>query len=299
MQTATDIVQKNMQFGFEHEVVVKCGDEEHNQILSRFQNTVDKTYWNVVADDSIELEKDDEVYYDYDNEEPFGAIEFVSKIMKYKDIKETLENLNEFMKNATNAQKKEKCSFEHNKYTSNHVHLSICTDSKCTDNRLKDPVTQLKVFVAWLFFEQVFMSLVKEHRRWSFYCQSYGKTLTCSNEDDYKYLMKPSHDHNEDMNKYFTLNVRELQKINGKGTIEIRIKHGSNDMEENFYWINLLALFFSAAYIAPCVVEKEGEKQCGDFKTLQDFILKHHEPTELQCQETLDYWRKKSNLNKK
>jgi hypothetical protein len=170
-----------------------------------------------------------------------------------------------------------------------------CEDKDCHDNLLQHKINLIKVFVAWLYFEQVFMSLVdKELRANNTYCTMYNSIDQCKNIemkcDTVDCILKYKKEGDE-YRRYVSANLQNLKK-EGTGTIEIRIKQGSNDiMGQNVMWIKLLGLFFSAAYHAPCI---EKGKQCGSeaLDELFSFIKIYHKKEYYSS--VIKYWNPRS-----
>lgn len=56
------------------------------------------------------------------------------------------------------------------------------------------------------------------------------------------------YDERPHMLKNYTLNITNFDSHTIKRTLEVRLRHGSNDYTEIVYWIKLMGLFFTAAY---------------------------------------------------
>lgn len=185
-------------------------------------------------------------------------------------------------------------AFYNNHTTSNHVHISICNDKECKNNLLRHVPSLAKALVAWLYFEPVFLNLVAKARHDSPYCMAYNRTddcqaieVKCKTIECILDMPTRSVRGTENANRYVSANLQNLKK-GEMGTIEIRIKQGSNDMVgENAMWVKLLGLFFSAACVAPCV---EQTKQCDGaaLDALFKFIKKQHKKEDYTP--VLDYW---------
>lgn len=197
-------------------------------------------------------------------------IEIVSPILSWADI---TSNILETVLN-----KQLLCDVEFNYFnnstTSNHVHLSY---NKVFQD--KDAKIVLKIAMAWWYFEHVFLYLVDYSRRDNHFCEtihSYFKSRGF-NSDLVKETFKKLQDDNlqaflnfvfkdnvhkissnldglvsffQGGSRYLAFNMLNLLKY---GTIEIRLKHGSSDMNENTKYVKLLTYFFKAAMEMPCI----------------------------------------------
>ena len=145
--------------------------------------------------------------------------------------------------------------------TSNHVHLSIGNADYWMDN----PLSVFKVCMAWWYFEPIFLILVGHWRRNNRYCKpirEFMKEHHHSKDEhelfingikyareyydvddvaDVQYIFNGGI---EKVHRYKSLN---LVPINHIGTIEVRLKHGSCDADENVNFLLLLGAFITAA----------------------------------------------------
>lgn len=152
--------------------------------------------------------------------------------------------------------------------TSNHIHLSCIHNSK---NVFADPVNTHKICMAWWYFEPIILLLVGHWRRNNGYCvtmrelfrkkdighekqfffsgdiNNFYQGVDPNRLTDIMYVFQGgiTKDH-----RYKALNLIPLLGI---GTIEVRIKHGSYDAEENVNFILLFGLLMRAAVNNPCV----------------------------------------------
>lgn len=144
--------------------------------------------------------------------------------------------------------------------TSNHVHISM-------KNEFKNPSKLIKVCAAWLFFEPLFYAMVAPFRSNNQFCipmfkqmQKYGKDGKDGEDikgmdavQSFFYTMKGQNKEEETLKGIHDLlgsekySVFNLNKVANIGSIEVRLKHGSNDSEENSRWVRLLAYFLMAA----------------------------------------------------
>jgi len=58
----------------------------------------------------------------------------------------------------------------------------------------------------------------------------------------------PSSEYSSTILKYYTLNMTNFDSPTSKRTLEVRLRHGSNDYAEIVQWIKLMGLFMTAAY---------------------------------------------------
>lgn len=158
----------------------------------------------------------------------------------------------------------------HNSATSNHIHFS-CGEV------FKNPENLYNICTFWWYFEPLFMHLVPKWRRNNEYCKtihdifkdddsktdlvslftrlkSYNEMTQLEAEIPDKRILKILRFFQgnpfESSSRYAALNLMNL-KPKGIGTIEVRIKHGSNDPEELINYVKLFMKFFKA------VIEKK------------------------------------------
>lgn len=160
----------------------------------------------------------------------------------------------------------------HNSKTSMHIHYSFA------GNRQHDANNIFNIYMAWLYFEPVIMALVPKWRREdNVYCtpisdlaikfdltKSYDdikEDLDISNNNDKftkeKIITAFQFDYDTFAAKPYPYRHKTLNMMNliqnkwGKkepiGTIEVRIKHGSCDLEETMNYIQLFGLFMERA----------------------------------------------------
>lgn len=344
---------KDMAFGFEYEILYECEPRKNfvsfTKLKNAFktqQNKVPKDeQWKVVDDASLKRisgqetwkrsEDSDFIYgtnvdkhtlcYDHDQiherdtySEYDGTAEIVSPVIKgYDAIAPAFSRFDTLLKTV---ESNLKISFFNNSLTSNHVHLS--------HPLMLSLQGAVKVFMAWLYFEPLFVAMVGSRRGDNAYCartQMYWKTRIMKNlfmsigkvvgrgtEDvslsNFKALLKDleklfkvmprtnpeymaefwasmtkglkeqglahlqtdagevdvknlldefvnsvgNQTHRE--RRFVALNMTNLANNDeNKATIEVRLKHGSNNMDANAKWVQLLAAFFAAALDNVCV----------------------------------------------
>ncbi len=169
----------------------------------------------------------------------------ISEILPYK-----IENENTF-------------ELKSNSTTSNHVHMTC-------GNRFKEPKHLVKICVAWLYFEDVFMFMCEQSRRNNKFAMSM-KSLFMKDppdEEDYEIFMNASDEKLEEYcwdlegivwafqgephnhkTRYKAFNLQNLFTI---GTIECRLKEWCKS-EEIMMWITLLAVFYSRVLSNDCL----------------------------------------------
>lgn len=157
----------------------------------------------------------------------------------------------------------------HNSRTSMHIHYSFPKTEVDTTN----PNHIFNIYMAWLYFEPIIMALVPKWRNNNEYCSLIGEiakkvnvtqcytkikgdlnitndvtsvitAFQFTDDDDFSNEQVPV--------RYKTLNMINLilSKYASKdpiGTIEVRIKHGSCDINESMNYIRLFALFMQQA----------------------------------------------------
>jgi hypothetical protein len=386
-----------MAFGFEYEVLFQCNEDyvtftDLKRYLERHQKK-DKlkkpNMWTVVKDQSIEWRlhtwenstdspypnkhkqckknvdtssqdsedsEENEFYQD-------GTVEIVSPILRgYDGIAPAFTYFDRLL-----ARVKDGLSvvFYNNGSTSNHVHLS--------HPHLMDIQGVVKAYMAWVYFEPLFLIMVKEDRCANQFCKrvqlewkrptmrecfmalgnrigpglshdaenlkalfaqmqnvlaSNGTLQTSrfltrffaaydkkTDAEVVKYVK--SHDENiiwmfidvirHDKLKFQALNLKNL--VLDTKTIEVRVKHGSNNMTANARWVQLLAVFFAAALDRPCVTEFFAAERDAFYKLL-DVDVSQEDIRFLKAQfrrfvadtvphaagagEAIDYWFRKA-----
>lgn len=178
--------------------------------------------------------------------------------------------------------------YHNNRTTSNHVHLSH------NDNFMRADIL-FKCVMCWVLFEPVFMTFVSADRRRNKYCmsltnhvhafESYKDLIKCKSSLDFFDMytnmnekLRTRRDFIDIVRyfqnaKYFALNFSSLEKYK---TIEVRLKHGSNNSKENQQWMLLLGHFFVYAMNNQCVTEthkvllKQKNEFGGDLVKLKD-----------------------------
>jgi len=265
-------------FNINHVPLIMKGKVNDNPNVIR--NT--SNAWVITNDSSVDI-KAGGLYssignYEYVNPDNIlENIEFVSPILTFDQIKN--RELYKF-RNVIQANN----SFNHwnNSTTSNHVHVSY-------DDKFKEPECLVKAAMAWWVFEPVFLFLVAKGRRNNTYCktmhscmktkfgETYARTIFDKlNDTSYKQLLNQYNltdinNKNKENNisgiqvifqgdidaskniqydRYVAFNMLNVQKL---GTLEVRLKHGSSDMEENTMYIELIAHFFHAVINKPCI----------------------------------------------
>jgi len=208
-------------------------------------------------------------------------LEIISPAMKYSYLTKTddtgLDKFSKIMIKVLPVGKN--VDYWNNENTSTHVHMSF----QGLEDIHKRPLIIVKLFYAWFYFEPLFLMLCGSWRRNNNYCQNYKnrfasrynmfkQDINDSNFMDFinvnfpkvkaeidecdkpgctqeQYTTKiivalltiiqggPYHS-----DRYFSLNLLNLLP-GGIGTVEFRIKQGSNDTEENKMFMLLLAEF--------------------------------------------------------
>lgn len=251
-------------------------------------------------------------------------IEFVSPVFgmnpnSFRDILVQVESI--FKENGANSLR-----FVNNSTTSNHIHYS-CPKSTTQDTSIfKDPLQLYNVCKAWLLFEPLFFRLVPRWRRNNVYCQSMATLMfNDANVDTrkkklYSFLQEKNiigferitdgiqdedkkiwsviaqfqGDPSEKSTRYAALNLMNL-KPDGIGTIEVRLKHGSSDMNEMCGYILLFTAFFTAA------LNDDGKTNASNLEGFDHlWMLRTYDQTFKRKQECLNALYKflgKANLN--
>ena len=129
-----------------------------------------------------------------------------------------------------------------NNTTSNHVHMTCGAHFKKTE-------VVLKICMAWLYFENVFMMLVESNRRNNDACaslQSIQKIESLKTEKETGLTIQRIFDiFTQDFSykKNVSLNIENL--IGTLGTIECRLKEASKDAKDLMMWVYLLGVFYT------------------------------------------------------
>jgi hypothetical protein len=373
-----------MKFGFEYEVLFACPLKDvHFRELKKTmedlqgQKKTEADKWIVNQDDTInddagklhwenstdspthKYKRCNPIYYDDDDDELIddtlqGTAEIVSPILKgYNNVAPAFKRFGTLL---ANTQKALNITFYNNDTTSNHVHISHPDFVNPDIREINESV--VKAFMAWLYFEPLFLMMVKKERCDNMYCKRVQRIWTKHGaEEGFKtfgngdksivaqlrhlisnittpknkqlaeryftndksvlqnytildmFLLLSSAGMSEhDNSKYVTLNMTSLQKL---GTIEVRLKHGSNNMDANAHWVQLLAVFFAAAIGQDCVTKLFSDdvktrfynimKAAHDVDTLKkddvDFLkdqfmglVKSTLPHAKGAQAAIDYW---------
>lgn len=138
--------------------------------------------------------------------------------------------------------------YKNNSRCSMHTHIS-CVDNS-GDNKLLKPNNLASACLYWKLFEDVFMGLVKPFRHHEQNRKYFKDTtgLYPQQVEDYMTVRQIVELVNGGIGRdyrYQTLNLQNL--IEGHGTIEVRIHHGSFNSKEMSYWVFALTLFFNYA----------------------------------------------------
>ena len=182
-------------------------------------------------------------------------------------------------------------TYETNKSTGTHVHLS-CVDDDKKNNFFKNPMVLRAIILNWIRYQPVFYALVKD-RTDNEHCkplklfpynegddegddesddegdknENSGKYIYDMIKHDYKNISGcRQHTCNNLLvgyycgDRYFGLNLDNL--IRGKrgertikGTLEVRLHHGTIDPKELYNWVLLLACFFDRVMTDVVVAE--------------------------------------------
>lgn len=192
-------------------------------------------------------------------------MEMVSPILTWADVVEQ-GMLQQFLDVIIRAN--DSFVYWNNETTSNHVHVS-CLDL------FKEPRNLVRAAMAWWMFEPIFLLLVGYWRRGNKYCQPmhltmlsrYGEANASQlffrlNETTYPEFFRavglPNNIESmitllqgSDLSaRYVAFNMLNVLKL---GTVEVRLKQGSTDSEENVRFIQLLGHFFANVLNKPCV----------------------------------------------
>ncbi len=186
------------------------------------------------------------------------GVEISSRILTIEDVNPGAETtFDAFLTNNTSAN--DAFSYWHNTTTSNHVHFSYRDPSF-----YRNPRTLAKVCMVYWYFEPVLLLLVGHWRRRATYAGSMREQFkTVKNYRNLFFNVDGSNfegfissmDLDLDLpsivfmfqtSRYSAFNMYNLAP-NSIGTIEVRLKHGSNDPMENKMWMLLLAFMFNSA----------------------------------------------------
>lgn len=142
-----------------------------------------------------------------------------------------------------------------NSTTSNHIHFSCKNDFRNRENLYN-------ICMNWIHFEPVFFNLCPFWRTNNDYCTSINENMKNNLEEDaYNTIFMGEDQMGPDISdiinifqgnceepntRYTAINLLNLVD-GGIGTIEIRLKHGSNDPEELLFFIELFTKFFDAS----------------------------------------------------
>lgn len=228
-------------------------------------NHIDKDVsrdWLIDDDGSV-------LYNGNDSDQYLQNIEIVSPILSYSEVNgKYFRHILDKILTANGW-----FEYHNNESTSNHVHLSH-------NENFTRPDMLFKCVMAWVLFEPIFMTFVSRDRHKNTFCVSlsnnvqnfkdYDDLIQCKDVDEFNKLESHKQLHKttrkrytigyslvryyftED-DRYYALNLDNLEEYK---TLEIRLKHGSNDSRENQKWMLLLGHFFIYAMNNPCVTNK-------------------------------------------
>jgi len=232
----------------------------------------DAPFYTVTEDGSVKLAPDTDpvlFYREFEdvilNRQPMHppykiiqGVEMSSRILTIEDVDpSTSTTFDAFLTSNTTAHNA--FSFWHNRTTSNHVHFSYHDATY-----YRNPVTLAKICMVYWYFEPVLLLLVGHWRRRNTYADSMRNQLKTfkhyrnlffgvdhSNFEQFLAthglsLDLPSIVFMFQTDRYSAFNMYNLAP-KSIGTIEVRLKHGSNDPLENKMWMLLLAFMFKAA----------------------------------------------------
>ena len=265
--------------------------------------------WTVTSDSSVKINNTNTIYknkkedFNVNPKYPFMFLgfEIVSNIINgYSVLQERLSQFQTAL-NKIESDFQHNLQFVNNETTSNHVHISLCKNDCKMRNYMKKPENVIKLLSAWFFYEPILIALVDPSRADNKYCKQYKQRMNCdifNKCDTLECIRKTLAEHYNIKDRYFSLNLENIWEngqTEGKeklGTIEIRIKHGSNDMDENCKWIKLLALFISAALTSECITPS---KQCVKPSDFYEFINRAYEGSKMadEVSEVLNFWSNK------
>jgi hypothetical protein len=203
-------------------------------------------------------------------------IEIITPIMDMTYVEDAFSNILDKTLTLTSVNEnksiKQKLVYLNNTTTSNHVHVSCKQDES---NVFSDPDKLLKICICWRIFEPVFMLMVGHWRRDNEYCVSMRTILDDPKRNEMwsafiSQLINPNTNILDSFTTLYASNFGAISSdklamviaffqgtsrrsafnmhnlIAGKGTIEVRLKHGSTSIDENKNFILLLGLFFAA-----------------------------------------------------
>jgi len=251
--------------------------------IKDFEDTEIKEDFAIMTDGSVEcLEKICKLYHKIDDKPDnftniesksvFEYIEFVSRIFESPtDVKNGLTNLNKkidefFGKELFNSNK-----------TSNHIHFSLNKNGEI--QTAKDPEFIMVFISLWYILEEFIFSLCAYFRKGEKFCKSISShikdlPLNIINGITEKYILQLCSTQYFDLtDRSHTLNITNLFETDVKSdkpTLEIRIKHGSNDPEETYQFCILIEKIVRKAEI---ILE---ELQSHKNKPIITFINEHY-----------------------
>lgn len=227
--------------------------------------------WQIQHDGSVSLQQDKNLsikLYETLNIQKFATKDQINILNSSRKVFENLEIVSPVLTIKNNKHKEviydvysnifgnTDLFYFNNSTTSNHIHFSCGDDFRNKDNLYN-------ICMNWIHFEPLFYSLCPFWRKKNPYCNSLNKTMKKNLEserynaifmgedkdqfsDIYEIINLFQGNHDDDNTRYASLNLLNLVE-NGTGTIEIRLKHGSNDPEELCCFIELFAKFFDAS----------------------------------------------------
>ena len=225
-------------------------------------------------------------------------LEIVSPILKYDQI-HIVKSAVKLFNGQWPCYEKPQWECFNNHTTSHHIHYSINESSKNPVCVFRDYKTLFKICSYWLYFEPLFLQLVPFWRNSNKYCKSMfdyiAKKHACDPGKPCNSLIEFMKDMKFDNIKNGNTSVEEVIKLfqgvsrysamnmmniynNTINTIEVRLKHGSNDGLELAQYICFFAFFF----IACCNVDKFAYEINEKLPNLQTIALKSriHDPKE-------------------
>jgi hypothetical protein len=257
----------------------KCEKDSKKEWTITFDGSV---YFNNAEDEEDEIPLEMLLYNNVKNinhrvkdKKVLNHIEFVSPI--YNSVEEVRKGTKELFENVSKALKSNKGMFYHNVMTSNHIHFS-------PEFKLKNEPFLIFVFETLFYVLQPLIGLLcSDDRYQNIFCQYLEVTernhlskITKSNymkkirEENKKsnYLITGiisnisfyfKQDKSEPkLTRYSVVNLMNLIKKNGLGTIEIRIKHGTNDSKEIAQFCNFIEnIFVMAEFIKDRITDDD------------------------------------------
>lgn len=227
--------------------------------------------WQIQHDGSVSLQQDKKLLiklYETLNIQKFASNDQINTLINNRTVFENIEIVSPVLTIKNNKHKEviydiynnvfsnTNLFYFNNSTTSNHIHFSCGDDFRDKDNLYN-------ICMNWIHFEPLFYSLCPFWRKKNPYCNSLNKTMKRNLDSDrynaifmgddkdqfsdiYEIINLFQGNHDDDNTRYAALNLLNLVE-NGTGTIEIRLKHGSNDPEELCFFIELFAKFFDAS----------------------------------------------------